>query len=120
MNSNQLKPTKKTNPIFSDFSDDDSMGKIIQIFLNEIPQRIELIESSFHSGNKEQLCKIIHQLKGAGGGYGFKLITSNAMAFEKKIKQAADNWQQATTKALEEFVDILHRAYAGRADSRDT
>ena len=108
------------NPILSDFSDDDSMVKIIQIFLNEIPQRIELIESSFHSGNKEQLCKIIHQLKGAGGGYGFKLITSNAAAFEKQMKQAEDNWQQTTNRALEEFVAILHRVHAGRDNSGET
>jgi len=108
------------NPILSDFSDDDSMTEIIEIFLNEIPQRIKLIESSFHSGNKEQLCKIIHQLKGAGGGYGFKLITSNAAAFEKQMKQAEDNWQQTIIRALEEFVTILHRVHAGRDNSGET
>ena len=102
MNFKEPEDQNKGKPILSDFLDDESMAKIIQDFLNEIPHRIETIESHFESGNKEQLCRIVHQLKGAGSGYGFKIITTNAQALEKKNKTCrrcvAKNSQQGARK----------------------
>ena len=114
MNFKEPEDQNKGKPILSDFLDDESMVKIIQDFLNEIPHRIEMIESHFDSGNKEELCRIVHQLKGAGGGYGFKIITTNAQALEKKIRLAEDAWQKTAIKARENLVAILYRVYAGR------
>ena len=114
MNFKEPEDQNKGKPILSDFLDDESMVKIIQDFLNEIPHRIEMIESHFDSGNKEELCSIVHQLKGAGGGYGFKIITINAQALEKKIRLAEDAWQITASKARENLVATLYRVYAGR------
>jgi HPt (histidine-containing phosphotransfer) domain-containing protein len=107
-------------PIVSDFAHDESMAEIISIFLDEIPRRIDALQRHFQAGERDALCRMVHQLKGAGGGYGFPIISTTAAALEKKIRASEDRWVSTARAPLEEFVNILRRAHAGRSDSRHT
>jgi HPt (histidine-containing phosphotransfer) domain-containing protein len=107
-------------PIFSDFLDEPGMPKIINMFLDEIPKRIAALEFFFNEDNKDEFCKMIHQLKGAGGGYGFPMITRMASGIEKKFRVPKKEWKQEVQKNLEDFISTLHRIHAGKDISGDT
>lgn len=118
-----LKDQQRTQimaPIFSDFLDEPGMPKIINMFLDEIPKRIAALELFFKEDNKDEFCKMIHQLKGAGGGYGFPMITRMASGIEKKIRVPKKEWKQEVQKNLEDFISTLHRIHAGKDISEDT
>jgi HPt (histidine-containing phosphotransfer) domain-containing protein len=112
--------TQTMAPIFSDFLDEPGMPKIINMFLDEIPKRIAALELFFKEDNKDEFCKMIHQLKGAGGGYGFPMITRMASGIEKKFRVPKKEWKQEVQKNLEDFISTLHRIHAGKDISGDT
>ncbi|MCE9619715.1 MAG: Hpt domain-containing protein [Planctomycetes bacterium] len=107
-------------PILSDYLADETMVEIIQIFLEELPQRIAALEKCHAAGNKDEFGKLVHQLKGAGGGYGFSVITVSALALEKSLRASDDAWPAAVKVRFDEFTNILRRVHAGRGVSRHT
>ena len=74
-------------PIRSIFEDDPDILEIVQEFAAELPDRVAEIQASLASGESSGLQTIAHQLKGAGGGYGFQQITDSAAALEHAVKQ---------------------------------
>ena len=101
-------------PIVSSYINDQGMESIIHIFLDEIPHRIADLQASFKSSNRDDLCKFVHQLKGAGGGYGFAEITSKAAGIEKKLRVPNTGWKEEIQKNMDEFITILQRVYASK------
>ena len=107
-------------PFVSDYLNDQGMAKIINIFLDEIPKRIAALQVFFNEDNRDEFCKMIHQLKGAGGGYGFTIITRTALGIEKKLRIPKKEWKEEIQKNFEDFIAILQRVHAGKDVSGDT
>jgi HPt (histidine-containing phosphotransfer) domain-containing protein len=74
-------------PIRSVFEGDPDMLEIVREFALELADRAAEIESTFASGDNSRLQTIAHQLKGAGGGYGYQPITDTAALLEQALKQ---------------------------------
>ena len=66
------------------------MFEIVQEFANELPDRAKAIEVYLEQGDLAQIQVLAHQLKGAGGGYGFSPITDVAGGLEQALKEGAD------------------------------
>ncbi len=77
-------------PIRSDFADDADMRELVDMFVEELPQRIAEMEQALDGGDLDLLRTLTHQLKGAGGGYGFQVITEVAREAEGAIKDGSD------------------------------
>ncbi len=77
-------------PIRSIYEDDEDMMDIIREFAAELPDRATTLESLLASGDFAELQNLAHQLKGAGGGYGFGPITDVAAILEQSLKDSAD------------------------------
>ncbi len=77
-------------PIRSIYEDDPDMMEIVVEFVGELPQRVADLECYFEAGDLDQLQTLAHQLKGAGGGYGFPQITDSAGALEQALMEGAD------------------------------
>ena len=73
-------------PIRSTYEADPDMLEIVREFAHELPDRIARVESLLASGAFADLQTLAHQLKGAGGGYGFPIITERAAALERALK----------------------------------
>jgi HPt (histidine-containing phosphotransfer) domain-containing protein len=73
-------------PIRSVFEDDPDMLEIIREFATELPQRANEIEGLLAGNHRAKLQTAAHQLKGAGGGYGFQPITDSAGLLEHALK----------------------------------
>jgi HPt (histidine-containing phosphotransfer) domain-containing protein len=74
-----------TEPILSDLlRDDPSFADIVIDFVDALGDRVHQLESALRAADFETLRGLAHQLKGAGGGYGFPLLTERAAMLETR------------------------------------
>jgi signal transduction histidine kinase/DNA-binding response OmpR family regulator len=73
----------------SAYADDAAMREIIDAFVERLPSRVAQIESLIGKQDMDELRRAIHQIKGAGGGYGFGEISKSAEVVERSIKEGA-------------------------------
>ncbi len=78
-----------TGPLRSVYADDPDMHEIIVEFVASLPERVATIQERVASNNLPELQRVIHQIKGAGGGFGFNPLTAAASAVEADLKQGA-------------------------------
>jgi signal transduction histidine kinase/DNA-binding response OmpR family regulator len=111
---------ESTGPIRSTMSDYPGMAKIIVEFVQDLPGEVEKLQTLLQIGQIDELRRVVHQLRGACGGYGFAGITDLAAATESAI-QAGDNTAVITThinsliemiRRIEGFEDISRRIAA--------
>ena len=76
-------------PIRSIYEDDPDMLEIVREFVAELPQRVADLEARFAEQRFDDLQTLAHQLKGAGGGYGFAQVTDAAAGLEHALKDGA-------------------------------
>lgn len=72
------------------FEDDPDMAELVRGFASELPARAGSLEELLSGNDLAELQRLAHQLKGAGGGYGFPQITDAAASLEQAIKEGAD------------------------------
>lgn len=73
-------------PIRSIYADDPDMQELVEEFVSELPERARRLEEILDEADLVELQRLAHQLKGAGGGYGFPQITEAAAALEMGLK----------------------------------
>ena len=83
-----MEPSATTGQaLFSTLAEDPDLAEIVEMFVDEMPERIENILNCFESEDWEGLRRASHQLKGAAGSYGFATITPCAGILEAAVKQ---------------------------------
>jgi len=75
------------DPIRSQFEDDPDMLEIVCEFVAEFPAKAAAMEACLSGDDLDHLKVMAHQLKGAGGGYGFPQITAAAASLEQALKE---------------------------------
>ena len=98
-------------PLRSRFADDPNMIDLIEQFIHRLPRRIVAMRQALANTHHEELRRLAHQLKGAGGGYGYPCLTEGARALEDAAK-ACD--VEAATLALKDLIALSHAVAAGR------
>ena len=63
-----------SRPIKSTLSNDPDMIELIQMYVEEMPERIAELERSWQGTRLDELTRFAHQLKGASAGYGFEQV----------------------------------------------
>jgi hypothetical protein len=61
--------------VYSPLADDPDYGELVDLFVQEIPERINALDAQAESRDWNQLAETAHKLKGAAGCYGFGEIT---------------------------------------------
>jgi HPt (histidine-containing phosphotransfer) domain-containing protein len=74
-------------PIRSIYENDPDMAELVRGFATELPNRAQSLEDLLAEQNWEELRRVAHQLKGAGGGYGFSQVTDFAASLERALKE---------------------------------
>jgi signal transduction histidine kinase/ActR/RegA family two-component response regulator/HPt (histidine-containing phosphotransfer) domain-containing protein len=74
-------------------------------FVARLPARVNSLLTLSASQDMEELRRLVHQLKGAGSGYGFPNITEAARKTESLIKATAEC--QAVQGAVNELIDLI-------------
>jgi HPt (histidine-containing phosphotransfer) domain-containing protein len=81
------------------------MRDLVVEFVNELPARVDQMRVAYENLDWERLTRLAHQLKGAGGSYGYPQISGLAAEMEAQFRQhdAEDfpTWMQALTRLCE-------------------
>ncbi len=104
------KPQPKLEPdgtIKSTLTDQPGMAKIIDEFVHDLPGEVQKLQAFLDAGEMDSLRRVVHQLRGAGGGYGFESITELATAAESAIK-AGKGGESINTK-IDSLIQNLSR-----------
>jgi CheY-like chemotaxis protein/HPt (histidine-containing phosphotransfer) domain-containing protein len=95
-------------PLVSDLAGDADMADLIAGFVRILSARASALTDALAKNDRETLKRVVHQLKGAAGGYGFSSITEQAKNVEQALALAGDGTQLKT--AVESLCSLCHRA----------
>ena len=95
--------------VHSRFAADPDYSELLEMFVASIPEKVESLRGAFAQGAWRELQTLAHQLKGAGGGYGFDGLTPRAAALEQTCKAGQP---EAAAEALAELAAYLGRISA--------
>lgn len=101
-----------TASLRSEFADDPDMNELVVDYVSSMPQRINSMLSAFERCQRAQLIRIVHQLKGSSGCYGFPQLTAVADRLERKLSSIADQDVPAVDPELRALVELCERMAA--------
>ena len=97
--------------VYSHLAADPNLGELVEMFVQEMPDRINALETEARSHNWQQLTRIAHQLKGAAGSYGFEAITPYAVQLEIAARDGRQD--EEILSALEELLNLCRHMRPG-------
>ncbi len=106
-------PVASDDVLLSDLADDPDMQELIGQFLQQLTTRIDAIDQSRGKDNRAALAAMAHQLKGAGGGYGYMSISEAARTVERFA--AAGGTQKECDDAIDRLLARCQAAIRGGA-----
>ena len=95
------------------------MREIIVLFLVEIPDRMQNLTSLREQGDRTGFARLLHQIKGAGGGYGYPLISQAALQVSRCLEASGDSWLDTCDTHFNFLLNVLRRAHAGLPDLQE-
>ena len=99
--------------IVSQFIDDPDMAEIIQGFVGRLAGQLGAMRQTLAVGQHEELRRLAHKLKGAGGSYGYPSLTDACKVLEDAAK-LQDHAAAAT--ALDTVATLIHAIEKGYCD----
>ena len=97
--------------ICSEYADDEDLVELIDEFAAGLEADVESMRKALENGDHDGLRRLAHQMKGAGGSYGYPMLTEAAKAIEEAAK-AED--AKAGTLALDKLEVFCHAVVRGR------
>ena len=76
-------------PMYSTFGLDPEMSDLVEMFVDEMPDRLANFCDCMDRNDMEAVCIAAHQLKGAAGSYGFGELTPSLHHLEMALKRNA-------------------------------
>gem|GEM_PF-1812318 len=81
------KPKSRLDSIDSTQWRDPEFFELVNDFAASLPFRLDEMDQLWHQRDTERVRSLAHQLKGAGGMFGFRRITSAASALERVLRE---------------------------------
>lgn len=98
--------TERT-PLLSTMAGDPDMSELVELFVQDLPRRVEELESVARAGDWESVRRVAHQLKGASGGYGFPSVGSCAGELEARTLKASTTRLEGDLEKVREQLNAL-------------
>lgn len=95
------------SPVYSEFADDPDFCDLLGMFLESLNERRSELDSLFQKRQWDTLGQVAHQIKGAGGGYGFPGLTRKASGLEEAVKRANQDEIAYVMQELFAYMDRL-------------
>jgi len=111
-----VKPIRNQAVLTSDFAADPDMKELIAEYIEGLPDHVRKLSAFMDDSALTELRSAAHTIKGAGGSYGFGIITKAAAHLEAAIDQNAEIDQ--VKKTAEELINTI-RNVQGYAPSRE-
>lgn len=97
--------------VYSSLGDDPDLGELVEMFVDEMPDRVTALIDSLQSGDLDDLCRAAHQLKGASGSYGFDQITPYASKVENFAREGGT--EEEIRNSVDALISLCNRLRAG-------
>lgn len=102
----------KDESITSQYADDPEMAELIDGFIESLRETVGILRADLVKNELTHLGRIAHQLKGAGAGYGFPLITQLAARVEVRVNAKLD--AVGLEQSVTELTQACEAAIRGR------
>jgi HPt (histidine-containing phosphotransfer) domain-containing protein len=97
--------------IYSVFQDEPDFQELLEEFVTAANERRGLLQTLYRQGEVAGIKVQAHQLKGAGGGYGFEGLSELSARLEDACKEAVPNLDEIGP-LLDAVVEYLGRVRA--------
>ncbi len=107
-----MNPAEKPwSPLVSEYAQDADMLELIELFVGEMPDRVERLYQALELADLQAVGVLAHQLRGAGGGYGFPQITTVAREVEVMSRDETVELD-ALRRSVDALTELCRRASA--------
>lgn len=101
--------------LVSEFADDEDLMELVEMFVEELPERALSIEKALAETDFAMLQMLAHRLKGAAGGYGFPTISKVAQALEETCM--GDRDLEKLAAQAQQITAFCRKALAKKAEA---
>jgi HPt (histidine-containing phosphotransfer) domain-containing protein len=101
----------ETEFLYSTLAADPDLAEIVEMFVDEMPARIENLTNILAARDWPALTRLAHQMKGACGSYGFHPLTPAAARLEYACKEGHE--EAAIQEAVAELVALCQKVRPG-------
>jgi HPt (histidine-containing phosphotransfer) domain-containing protein len=91
----------------STLKSDPRVARVLDRFVGRLPQRVTELRGALEEGDLELLRQSVHNLKGAGSGYGFKMLSEQSAKTEETLK--SDVTLDEVRRQVEELIGLIER-----------
>lgn len=91
--------------IYSEFAGQEEWLELLDEFVSNLPQRIDSIQAAVVSEDTHELKRLVHQLRGACGSYGFHAVTPLASELEDALNRNTNMVQ--SKNLIDHFTGVL-------------
>jgi HPt (histidine-containing phosphotransfer) domain-containing protein len=106
------KTSSKATLLRSEFSGDPEMAELIDVFLGELPKRVDSLSEAWRAREFQTVQRLAHQLKGSSAGYGFPTIGTAAAKVESCVREKSPEQVklEELQAGVQELIALCHRA----------
>jgi histidine phosphotransfer protein HptB len=103
--------------VYSSLAEDPDLGELVDIFVQEMPARVDALETQARCCDWQQLKRAAHQIKGAAGSYGFAALTPPAARLELALAEGCP--EEEVLSVLAELLVLCRGVRCGRPQPED-
>jgi PAS domain S-box-containing protein len=103
--------------LYSHLADDPLFSELVDLFVQNMPDRINALDAQAKSRDWNQLAETAHQIKGTVGGYGFDEIMPYAARLEAAAREARQ--EEQILAALDELISLCRRVRSGKQQAEE-
>jgi HPt (histidine-containing phosphotransfer) domain-containing protein len=101
----------------SQLAGDPDMMELIDLFLGELPKRVDSLSRAWNAREWQTLQRVAHQIKGSGAGYGFPSIGAAAAKVEDRVRAVprGDVALEELGAGVRNLISLCHSAVSSSA-----
>jgi HPt (histidine-containing phosphotransfer) domain-containing protein len=104
----QLAGTRDSSKLIrSSYSDDPSMMKVVSDFVTGLPGEMRDLLDLLERNDLRALQRLVHQLHGSCGGYGFDAVSEPAKKAEETLKTGAS--RELISAEIKRLIAVVRR-----------
>jgi signal transduction histidine kinase/CheY-like chemotaxis protein len=103
------------SPLRSTLARDGRVARVLERFIANLPERVVQLRQAVEANDLAALRHAVHNLKGAGAGYGFSALSQRSGVVEDAIR--AEESIGAIRGQIDELIDVIRQVEGYDADS---
>lgn len=107
----EMKTNCQTSQIYSSMAGDEDLADLVEVFVGEIPNRVEALNAAASLQDWKSVERYAHQLKGALGSYGFGTVMPFAQDLEAITREGKP--EAEIVAALKQLESMCERISSG-------